>query len=109
MKVALHSVIVAGGIDGYRAEHVTIPDDLVASFDRVGIHDWTIWRSGDRLFHLVICDDFDEAMRLLDDDAANQRWQAAIGPFVELFRGADGEEGMAPLELIWDLAAQKQQ
>lgn len=107
MKVALHSTIVAGGIDDYRSEHLTIPDDLVETFERVGIHNWTIWRSGDRLFHLVDCDDFDAALRALDDDAANQRWQAQIGPFVEMFRTADGAEGMAPLELVWDLATQK--
>jgi len=72
MRVALHSTLRSGAIDGYRTAHLRIPDDLVAAFDRVGIHEWTIWRSGDRLFHLVLCDDFDAAMRALEHDPANR-------------------------------------
>ena len=107
MIVALHSEIRAGAVDGYRAAHLTIPEELVASFDRFGIHDWTIWRSGHRLFHLVDCDDFDAALAALDADPANERWQLDIGRYVELFRGADGEEGFSPLEQVWALSAQK--
>ncbi|HEY9423676.1 MAG TPA: L-rhamnose mutarotase [Microterricola sp.] len=107
MIVALHSEIRAGAVDGYRAAHLTVPEELVASFDRFGIHDWTIWRSGHRLFHLVDCDDFDAALAALDEDPANARWQLDIGRYVELFRGADGEEGFSPLEQVWALSAQK--
>lgn len=107
MRVALHSIIRPGLVDGYRAAHERIPDDLVASFARVGIHDWTIWRSGDRLFHLVVCEDFDAAMAGLDGDPAQTAWQAHIGRFVEVFRDADGGSAMTPLEEVWDLAAQR--
>ena len=108
MRVALHSTLRSGAIDGYRATHLRIPDDLVAAFDRVGIHDWTIWRSGDRLFHLVVCDDFDSAIRALEHDPANVAWQADIGRYVEVFRGPDGQEAFTPLEQVWDLASQKE-
>jgi L-rhamnose mutarotase len=107
MRVALHSTLRPGLIDGYRAAHTRIPDELSAAFERVGIHDWTIWRSGDRLFHLVVCDDFDAAMRELEHDPANERWQRDIGRYVEVFRGANGEEAFTPLEEVWDLAAQR--
>ncbi|MFB9310326.1 L-rhamnose mutarotase [Agromyces hippuratus] len=107
MRVALHSVIRAGAIDGYRSEHAVIPDDLERSFARLGIHDWTIWRSGDRLFHVVECDDFDAAMRELDSDPANLAWQQTIGEFVETFRDADGDRGYAPIEEVWDLRRQR--
>ncbi|WP_394254467.1 L-rhamnose mutarotase [Pseudoclavibacter helvolus] len=107
MRVALHSEITSGSVDQYRASHAVIPEELVATFDRVGISSWTIFRSGHRLFHDVICDDWDAANAALDTDPANARWQEDIGRFVELFRDADGEEGYAPLELMWDLEAQK--
>ncbi|WP_028051232.1 L-rhamnose mutarotase [Cellulomonas sp. URHD0024] len=107
MIVALHSELRSGAVDGYRAEHRRIPDDLATSFARVGIHDWTIWRSGERLFHLVTCDDFDAAMAELADDPANERWQATIGEFVEAFRDADGTAALAPLEQVWSLATQE--
>jgi hypothetical protein len=48
------------------------PDDLVEAHPRAGIHDWTIWRSGRELFHLVECDDLETAFRLLDGDHVEQ-------------------------------------
>lgn len=106
MKVALHSEIAAGAVADYVREHARVPDELVALFERAGIHDWTIWRSGDRLFHLVDCDDWAHAMALVHGDPADTRWQAHIGRFVAGFRGADGEDAYAPLESVWSLAAQ---
>lgn len=107
MRVALYSVVKPGAGEGYDRAHERIPDDLVISFARVGIHEWTIWRSGENLFHLVECEDFVSAMRALEDDPANKRWQATIGEFVDHFisRG-DGPEGL-PLAHVWDLGAQK--
>ncbi len=108
MRIALHSEIREGAIDDYRTNHEVIPDDLVATFARIGIHDWTIWRSGRRLFHLVACDDWDAAQEGLRGDPADERWQAIIGRYVELFRDADGAEGTSPLEQVWDLRAQRE-
>ncbi|MFI2297007.1 L-rhamnose mutarotase [Isoptericola sp. NPDC019571] len=107
MIVALHSVLRPGAVDDYRVEHAAIPADLDAAFARVGIHGWTIWRSGERLFHVVDCDDFDAAIAALDDDPANVAWQASIGRWVEVFRDADGQDGFAPLAQVWSLAAQR--
>lgn len=106
MRIALHSEIRDGAVDDYRAHHARIPDALAASFARIGIRDWTIWRSGHRLFHLVDCDDWDAAAAALDEDPANAEWQHYIGRFVELFRGPDGSEAFTPIEEVWDLRAQ---
>jgi L-rhamnose mutarotase len=102
-RVALHSVLKPGLEEGYDAAHARIPDDLVAAHRRVGIHDWQIWRSGSDLFHLVECDDFEEAVRALEHDPANERWQETIGPFVDHFeRPAGGME----LPLVWRMTDQ---
>lgn len=106
MRVALHSVLRPGTELGYDREHERIPDDLAASFARVGIREWTIWRVGDRLFHLVECDDFAAAMAALADDPADERWQAHIGRFVAGFLGGDGVSP-APLPEVWDLGRQR--
>jgi L-rhamnose mutarotase len=102
-RIALYSEVR----EGYVEAHARIPDDLVAAFARVGIHEWTIWRSGARMFHLVVCDDWDAAIAALDGDPANARWQEHIGPYVELYRHAAGEPGFAPLAVVWDLATQR--
>ena len=107
MRIALHSVVRPGLEQGYDSTHATIPPDLVESFARVGIHDWSIWRSGDQLFHLVECDDFEAALTALDDDPANIAWQKTIGPFVDHFETTGpGHAGM-PVPLVWRLQEQR--
>lgn len=106
MRIALHSELRPGAIAGYLDAHRVIPADLAATFARIGIHDWSIWRSGHRLFHLVECDDWDAAVAALDEDPANAVWQRDIGEFVELFRDTDGDEGFRALELVWRLVDQ---
>lgn len=107
MRIALHSVIAEGAIDDYRTHHARIPDGLRELFGEAGIHDWTIWRSGRNLFHLVECDDFDAAMRAVNASPANDAWQADIGRFVAAFHGPDGEDGFLPIEQVWALSAQR--
>ncbi|NEN05395.1 L-rhamnose mutarotase [Diaminobutyricibacter tongyongensis] len=108
MRIALHSVLREGREVEYLQAHATIPDDLAASFDRFGIHDWTIWRSGRNLFHLVECDDFDAAMAALQDDPANQRWQGFINDHVDHFEQlGDGWDGMV-LPEVWQLERQRE-
>lgn len=109
MIVVLHSDIVDGAVPEYLQAHFRVPDDLAAAFVAVNIRNWTIWRSGRRLFHLVECDDFDKAMSKLHDDPANRKWQKIIGPLVDIFRDGDGNEGSMPLPIVWSLAVQKSQ
>ncbi len=90
MIIALHSVLHAGAEDDYDTRHQQIPEDLVRTFVRIGIHDWSIWRSGRDLFHLVDCDDWLAANEALADDPANHAWQADIGRFVERFVQVSG-------------------
>lgn len=107
MRIALHSVIVEGAIDDYRSHHARIPEGLRDLFGVAGIEDWTIWRSGRNLFHLVECDDFEAAMRVVNASSVNDEWQADIGRFVEGFYGPDGEDGSTPIEQVWALSAQR--
>ena len=106
-RVVLHSILRPGQEKIYEQKHRRIPEDLVATFDAVGIHDWTIWRSGLDLFHLVECDDFVAAMRVVDQDPANERWQAFIGPCVDRFvTVGEGSEGML-VPQVWSLEQQR--
>lgn len=101
--VALHSVLKPGCEEAYDRAHVRIPDELVRAHRRVGIQDWRIWRSGRDLFHLVECDDFETAVRLLERDPANERWQTFIGELVERF---EEPNGVRALPLVWQMGTQ---
>ncbi|MDL9977803.1 L-rhamnose mutarotase [Microbacterium sp. ASV49] len=104
MRVALHSILREGHEVAYEEDHAAIPDDLVAAFARLDIHDWTIWRSGRHLFHLVDCDDFTAAIVALGTDPANEDWQRVIGRHVERF--VDPPEGVG-MPQVWSLTRQR--
>jgi L-rhamnose mutarotase len=97
--VVLRSLLRAGREEGYDDAHLRIPDDLVEAHRRAGIRDWTIWRSGRDLVHLVECDDLEAAFRELARDPANERWQLFIGDYVEHF-------DPTPLALVWRMRDQ---
>lgn len=106
MRVALHSVLVEGAEEDYDREHERVPDDLAAAFARIGVHDWSIWRSGRHLFHLVECDDYAAAVAALVGDAADERWQARIGRYVDHFEATGTGPGGQVLPRVWSLTSQ---
>jgi L-rhamnose mutarotase len=103
-RFVLHSVLRAGKEEGYDRVHARVPDDLLPALQRAGVHDWSIWRSGRNLFHVVECDDFDQVMLALEHDPADQRWQPFINQYVDHFE--TGPAGEWPLPLVWNLRAQ---
>ncbi|MBE1532028.1 L-rhamnose mutarotase [Actinomadura algeriensis] len=105
MRVALHSVLREGREDDYEREHATVPDDLLAALRRAGIRDWTIWRSGRHLFHLVDADDFAAALGVLADDPADRAWQEHMGTFVDRFEPGEDDRTNA-LAKVWNLREQ---
>ncbi|MEV5829653.1 L-rhamnose mutarotase [Spirillospora sp. NPDC052242] len=105
MRIALHSVLREGREDDYDREHAAVPDDLLAALRRAGIRDWTIWRSGRHLFHLVDADDFARAKEILADDPADRAWQEHMAAFVEGFEPGEDERTGA-LARVWNLREQ---
>ncbi|QFG26193.1 L-rhamnose mutarotase [Actinomadura sp. WMMB 499] len=110
MKVALHSVLREGREEDYDREHAAVPDDLLAALRRAGIRDWTIWRSGRHLFHLVDVEGeaaggFAAALDVLAADPADRAWQEHMAAFVDRFEpGEDGRTNALPE--VWNLRGQ---
>lgn len=106
MRVALHSVLREGQDHNYEVAHATVPSDLAESLRVAGIRDWTIWRSGQDLFHLVEADDFVSAMNQLAHDPVNERWQDYMAQFVDHFESvSDDVDGMV-LARVWNFGDQ---
>jgi L-rhamnose mutarotase len=106
MEVVLHSVLKDGQERNYETAHAEVPEGLRVSLLRSGIRDWTIWRSGRHLFHLVECEDFAAAMSQLEVDPVNERWQEFMAQLVDHFEvTGDGYEAMALLR-VWKLRTQ---
>lgn len=105
-RVALHAVLRDGQVGVYREKHARVPDELAQLFSDAGIHEWDMWRSGRHVFHLVVCDNFEDAMARISASPINDRWMDYIGIHIDRFEGADSE-GLTPSEPIWSLSAQK--
>ncbi len=103
-RLALHSRLIPGTEEAYEREHARVWPELITVMREVGIHDWSIWRSGRDLFHLVECDDFEAAVATLADDPVDRRWQEHMGQFVESF--AQNAEGGMALRHVWTMSEQ---
>jgi L-rhamnose mutarotase len=101
---ALHSVLKPGREADYDRVHARVPGELLSALKESGIREWRIWRSGRHLFHLVECDDFDAAIRELEHDSANERWQAVIGDYVDHFEVSASGDWRLPL--LWRMTDQ---
>lgn len=99
-RVALHTRILPGHEADYEREHAVIPLPLDGALRRAGVHEWTIWRDGTDLFHLVLVDDFAAMQDALRDDPADRAWQPYIGAFL-----VDGGQNLGPLGQVWTLPA----
>lgn len=106
MRIALHSVLREGREAAYEREHAAVPDDLLVALRQAGVRDWTIWRSGRHLFHLVDADDFARALDVLADDPADQAWQDHMAAFVDRFEPG-GDERTGALAKVWNLREQE--
>lgn len=106
MKVALHSILLPGQEAAYEQAHAVIPQEMMDALQAAGISDWSIWRSGQDLFHVVDCADFDAAMAKLADDPVNDRWQERMAAFVDRILPNGDDTGSWAQRHVWTLTEQ---
>ena len=105
-RLALHSRLIPGTEEAYEIEHAHVWPELIVVMNAAGITDWSIWRSGRDLFHLVECDDYEAAVAKLSGDPVDQRWQVHMSRFVEGFaQNPDGLAGQS-LKHVWTMSEQ---
>ena len=78
MRIALHTKLLPGAEDAYDAAHREVPEELVAAIRAAGAGEWTIWRSGVDLFHVLDCDDYQSLLAALAPLPVNVSWQARM-------------------------------
>ncbi|RJL25090.1 L-rhamnose mutarotase [Bailinhaonella thermotolerans] len=103
MRVALHTRVRADKIDEYEAAHREVPAELVAAIKAAGAHEWTIWRSGQDLFHVIECDDYARLLAELENLPVNVAWQARMADLLEVVHDYSGAGAAAGLPEVWRL------
>jgi L-rhamnose mutarotase len=102
-RVALHTRVRADKVDEYEAAHREVPDELVAAIRSAGVSDWTIWRSGVDLFHVVECDDYAALLAALENLPVNVAWQERMGGYLEVVHDYSAAGAASGLPVVWQL------
>lgn len=84
MRVALHTRLKPGREDEYERAHREVPGELTGAIRDAGVHEWTIWRSGLDLFHVIDCDDYAAVLAALEDLPVNVAWQARMAGYLDV-------------------------
>ncbi|HEY1487722.1 MAG TPA: L-rhamnose mutarotase [Micromonosporaceae bacterium] len=103
MRVALHTRVRADRIESYEQAHREVPVELTAAIKAAGASEWTIWRSGQDLFHLIDCDDYASLIGGLETLPVNIAWQARMAELLEVVHDYSTGGAEAGLPVVWQL------
>jgi L-rhamnose mutarotase len=103
VRIALHTRVRADRIDDYEAAHRAVPAELVAAIRAGGAENWTIWRSGTDLFHVIECEDYAALLAYLNTLPVNAAWQARMAELLEVVHDYSAEGTAATLPVVWEL------
>jgi L-rhamnose mutarotase len=79
----------------YKRRHDEIWPEMLEALRGTGIHNYSIFRDGSKLFAYLEVDDFERMARALADDPTNARWQAYMRDMISV--DADPATGFARL------------
>lgn len=103
MRIALHTRLKPGTEEAYEEAHREVPAELVAAIRAAGARDWTIWRSGLDLFHVIDCDDYGHLLAELETLPVNVAWQARMAGFLDVTHDYSAEGAAKGLPVAWRL------
>ncbi|MFC3505612.1 L-rhamnose mutarotase [Micromonospora krabiensis] len=104
-RIALHTRLKPGSEREYDEVHANIPADLAAALRAAGVRDWSIWRDGRDLFHLVEVEDYQRMRHELRDHPVNVAWQARMAALLDVPDDYSGTD--SGLSLVWALSSDR--
>ncbi len=103
MRIALHTRVRADRIEEYEAAHRAVPAELAEAIRAGGARQWTIWRSGTDLFHVIDCEDYAALLAHLNAQPVNAAWQARMAGLLDVVHDYSADGAAAALPVVWDL------
>lgn len=103
MRVALHTRVREDRVEEYEAAHRDVPRALLEAIRAAGVREWTIWRSGSELFHVVECDDYAAVIAALEDLPVNVAWQARMAGYLDVVHDYSTAGADQTLPVVWQL------
>ncbi|MBT2451550.1 L-rhamnose mutarotase [Streptomyces sp. ISL-43] len=103
MKVALHTKVRADRVEEYDAAHRQVPEELTAAIRAAGVSEWTIWRSGTDLFHVLEVENYQAMTAELEKLPVNIAWQARMAELLDVVHDYSAQGSDASLPVVWEL------
>ncbi|MFD5568441.1 L-rhamnose mutarotase [Streptomyces cadmiisoli] len=103
MRVALHTRVRADRVAAYEAAHREVPEELTQAVRAAGATSWTIWRSGNELFHVVECADYARLLAALEELPVNVARQARMAELLDVVHDYSGGGADAALPVVREL------
>jgi L-rhamnose mutarotase len=103
VRIALHTTVRADRVEEYEAAHREVPEELTAAIRAAGASEWTIWRSGTDLFHVLEVEDYPAMIAALEKLPVNIAWQARMTELLEVVHDYSAEGADASLPVVWEL------
>jgi L-rhamnose mutarotase len=103
VRVALHTKVRADRVEEYEAAHREVPQELTAAIGAAGVSEWTIWRSGRDLFHVLEVEDYQAMIAELDKLPVNIAWQARMAELLDVVHDYSAQGAHASLPVVWEL------
>ena len=103
MRIALHTRVKPECIEEYETAHREVPEELAEAIRAGGAAEWTIWRSGTDLFHVLECDDYAALLAYVGAQPVNSAWQAHMAGLLEVAHDYSAGDGDAELPVVWQL------
>ncbi|MDH6145484.1 L-rhamnose mutarotase [Kitasatospora sp. GP30] len=103
MRIALHTRVRPDRIEEYEAAHREVPAELTAAIRAARVSEWTIWRSGTELFHLLECEDYARLLAELEQLPVNVTWQARMADLLDVVHDYSDDGCSAGLPVVWQL------
>lgn len=103
MRIALHTRVRDDRIQEYEQAHAAVPAELTDAIRAAGVTNWTIWRSGTDLFHVIECADYPAMLASLAADPVNSAWQARMAELLDTPHDYSAAGGDAALPVVWRL------
>jgi L-rhamnose mutarotase len=91
-------------LEQYRAAHERVWPEMLDALRETGWRNYSLFlREDGLLVGYLETDDFEAALRAMDQTDVNARWQAEMAPFFEDLDGGAPDAGMRPLTEIFHL------
>ena len=93
-RVTWKGHILPGKIEEYKERHANIWPEMTAMLNDAGIHNYTIWLTGNEIFGYYECEDADYAAKVQADSEVSVRWEESMKGIMEITSDGRGENGL---------------